>query len=100
MVNAVPYHHPALVANMAACLDLISNGRLELGLGTGWNKQVTDAYGIDLLPMGQRMDRFEEEVEVVDTLLCNELTTFREKYFQLEQARCEPKGPQLPGHLS
>ena len=81
---------------MAASLDIVSDGRLELGLGAGWNEQETEAYGIDLLPIGQRMDRFEEAVEVVDSLLSNEFTTFRGKYFQLEQARCEPKGPQQP----
>ena len=96
MVNGVPYRHPALVANMAASLDIVSGGRLELGLGAGWNEQETEAYGIDLLPIGQRMDRFEEAVEVVDSLLSNEFTTFRGKYFQLEQARCEPKGPHQP----
>ena len=96
MVNGVPYRHPALVANMAAFLDIVSGGRLELGLGAGWNEQETEAYGIDLLPIGQRMDRFEEAVEVVDSLLSNKFTTFRGKYFQLEQARCEPKGPQQP----
>ena len=96
MVNGVPYRHPALVANMAASLDIVSGGRLELGLGAGWNEQETKAYGIDLLPMGQRMDRFEEAVEVIDSLLAHEITTFQGKYFQLEQARCEPKGPQRP----
>ena len=96
MVNGTPYRHPALVANMAASLDIVSGGRLELGLGAGWNEQETEAYGIDLLPMGQRMDRLEEAVEVIDGLLSHELTTFQGKYFQLEQARCEPKGPQQP----
>ena len=96
MVNGTPYRHPALVANMAASLDIVSGGRLELGLGAGWNEQETKAYGIDLLPMGQRMDRFEEAVEVIDSLLAHEITTFQGKYFQLEQARCEPKGPQQP----
>ena len=96
MVNGVPYRHPALVANMAASLDIVSDGRLELGLGAGWNEQEAKAYGIDLLPMGQRMDRFEEAVEVIDSLLSHEVTNFQGKYFQLEQARCEPKGPQQP----
>ena len=96
MVNGTPYRHPALVANMAASLDIVSGGRLDLGLGAGWNEQETKAYGIDLLPMGQRMDRFEEAVEVIDSLLVHEITTFQGKYFQLEQARCEPKGPQQP----
>ena len=96
MVNGVPYRHPALVANMAASLYIVSGGRSELGLCAGWNEQETKAYGIDLLPMGQRMDRFEEAVEVIDSLLVHEITTFQGKYFQLEQARCEPKGPQQP----
>ena len=96
MVNGVPYRHPALVANMAASLDIVSDGRFELGLGAGWNEQETKAYGIDLLPMGQRMDRFEEAVGVIDSLLSHEVTNFQGKYFQLEQARCEPKGPQQP----
>ena len=96
MVNAAPYRHPALVANMAASLDIVSEGRFELGLGAGWNEQETKAYGIDLLPMGQRMDRFEEAVEVIDNLLSHEITNFQGKYFQLEQARCEPKGGQQP----
>ena len=96
MVNGVLYRHPALVANMAASLDIVSKGRFELGLGAGWNELETKAYGIDLLPMGQRMDRFEEAVEVIDSLLSHEVTNFQGKYFQLEQARCEPKGPQQP----
>mgnify|MGYP003321140159 FL=1 len=96
MVNGVLYRHPALVANMAASLDIVSKGRFELGLGAGWNELETKAYGIDLLPMGQRMDRFEEAVEVIDSLLSHEITNFQGKYFQLAQARCEPKGPQQP----
>ena len=96
MVNGAPYRPPALVANMAASLDIVSDGRFELGLGAGWNEQETKAYGIDLLPMGHRMDRFEEATEVIDSLLSREVTNFQGKYFQLDQARCEPKGPQQP----
>ncbi|MDG2333473.1 MAG: LLM class F420-dependent oxidoreductase [Myxococcota bacterium] len=96
MVNGTPYRHPAVLANMAASLDIVSGGRLDLGLGAGWNKHEADAYGIDLLPMGQRMDRFEESVEVIVSLLGNESTTFEGHYFQLTEARCEPKGPQSP----
>ena len=96
MVNGTPYRHPAVLANMAASLDIVSGGRLDLGLGAGWNKQEAEAYGIDLLPMGQRMDRFEESVEVIVSLLGNESTNFSGKYFELSEARCEPKGPQRP----
>ena len=96
MVNGTPYRHPAVLANMAASLDIVSGGRLELGLGAGWPQPECDAYGIELLPMKQRMDRFEEYVPVVISLLENEETNHSGEYFQLEKARCEPKGPQRP----
>ncbi len=94
MVNGTPYRHPALIANMAASLDIVSGGRLELGLGAGWHAGECEAYGIDLLPMKQRMDRFEESVQAVRGLLSNEFTDFSGEHFQIAHARCEPKGPQ------
>src|SRR5687768_13366890 len=54
MVTGNPYRHPAVLANMAATLDVISNGRLELGIGAGWNQQESDAYGIGLPPNNAR----------------------------------------------
>jgi len=96
MVNGTPYRHPAVLANMAASLDIVSGGRLDLGLGAGWHQAECDAYGIELLPMKQRMDRFEEYVSVVISLLENESTSHEGRYFQLRNARCEPKGPQRP----
>ena len=96
MVNGTPYRHPAVLANMAASLDIVSNGRLDLGLGAGWHQDECDAYGIELLPMKDRMDRFEEYVAVVASLLSNQTTNFKGKFFELNQARCEPKGPQRP----
>lgn len=97
MVNGVPYRHPAVLANMAATLDIVSGGRLELGLGAGWNEQESGAYGIDLgHPMRTRMDRFDEAVEVIVRLLSQERTDFEGKHFRLRDARCEPKGLQRP----
>ncbi len=97
MVHGMPYRHPALTANMAASLDIVSEGRLDLGLGAAWHEGECEAYGIGLLPLKQRMDRFEEGVQVVRSLLCEEHTTFSGEYYQLTQARCEPKGPQPGG---
>jgi F420-dependent oxidoreductase-like protein len=97
MVNGVPYRHPAVLANMAATLDIVSGGRLELGLGAGWHEKEAAAYGIDLgHPMRTRMDRFDEAVEVIVRLLSQERTDFEGKHFRLADARCEPKGPQRP----
>lgn len=96
MVNGTPYRHPAVFANMAASLDIVSGGRLDLGMGAGWHQGECDAYGLELLPMKQRMDRFEEYVHVVSSLLENEHSDHQGTYFQLSNARCEPKGPQRP----
>jgi F420-dependent oxidoreductase-like protein len=96
MVSAVPYRHPALLANIAATLDVVSGGRLDLGMGAGWMQEEADALGLELLPIKQRLDRFEEAVEVVDSLLRNETTTFDGTYYKLRDARCEPKPLQQP----
>jgi F420-dependent oxidoreductase-like protein len=96
LVTGVPYRHPAVLANMAATLDHVSNGRLELGLGAGWNTDEADAYGIDLLPIKQRMDRFDEAVEVIVSLLTKETTDFAGDHYTLKGAYCEPKPVQKP----
>ena len=95
-VGAMPYRHPAVLANMAATIDIIAAGRLELGLGAGWNDEEADAYGIALPPLRQRMDRFDEGVEAVVRLLTQETTTFAGEWVQLTEARCEPKAVQRP----
>ncbi len=96
LVTGIHYRHPAVLANMAAALDVISNGRLELGIGAGWNEEESGAYGIELGSIKERFDRFEEACEVLTSLLTNETTTFDGKYYQLKDARNEPKGPQQP----
>ena len=96
LVTGIHYRHPAVLANMAATLDIVSNGRLDLGIGAGWNVQESGAYGIELGTPRERSDRFEEATEVLVSLLSQESTTFEGKYYQLKDARNEPKGPQRP----
>jgi F420-dependent oxidoreductase-like protein len=95
-VTGMVYRHPAVLANMAATVDIISDGRLEIGLGAGWNQMECDAYGIDLPPLRERFDRFDEGVEVIVRLLSDTTTTFDGKYLHLTEARCEPKPVQRP----
>ncbi|HTW04721.1 MAG TPA: TIGR03560 family F420-dependent LLM class oxidoreductase [Streptosporangiaceae bacterium] len=95
-VTGMIYRHPAVLANMAATTDIISDGRLELGLGAGWNQLECDAYGIELPPLRERFDRFDEGVEVIARLLSDTVTTFEGKYLHLTEARCEPKPVQRP----
>ncbi|MSZ89919.1 MAG: TIGR03560 family F420-dependent LLM class oxidoreductase [Actinobacteria bacterium] len=97
LVTGMPYRHPAVLANMAATVDIISGGRLELGLGAGWNHEEADAYGISLgATLTERFDRFDEGVEMIISLLSNEVTDFAGKHFTLSGARCEPKPIQRP----
>lgn len=96
MVTGNVYRHPAVLANMAATVDIVSNGRLEIGIGAGWNQQECDAYGIDLPPLKERFDRFDEACEVIVSLLSNEISDFDGKYYKLVEARCEPKPVQRP----
>jgi F420-dependent oxidoreductase-like protein len=91
MVNGMHHRHPAVTANMAATLDHISGGRFELGMGAGWNSMESDAYGIPLGTLKERSDRFEEGIEVIVSLLTRTATDFSGEWFQLENARCEPK---------
>ena len=96
LVTGIHYRHPAVLANMAAALDVVSNGRLELGIGAGWNEEESGAYGIELGTIKERFDRFEEACQVLIGLLSQDTTTFDGKFYQLKDARNEPKGPQKP----
>jgi F420-dependent oxidoreductase-like protein len=96
LVSGIHYRHPAVLANMAAAVDIVSNGRLELGIGAGWNEEESGAYGIELGTIKERFDRFEEACQVLIGLLSQETTSFDGKFYQLKDARNEPKGPQKP----
>ncbi|MCP3990094.1 MAG: TIGR03560 family F420-dependent LLM class oxidoreductase [Actinomycetia bacterium] len=96
MVNGMHYRHPAVTANMAATVDHVSDGRLELGMGAGWNLEESDAYGIKLGTITERLDRFEEGIEVIVGLLSQEVTNFAGSYYTITDARCEPKPIQRP----
>ncbi|MDJ0767351.1 MAG: TIGR03560 family F420-dependent LLM class oxidoreductase [Ilumatobacter sp.] len=91
MVNGMHHRHPAVTANMAATLDHISGGRFELGIGAGWNEMESSAYGIELGTLKQRSDRFEEGVQVIESLLTSHTTTFEGEWYRLTDAWCEPK---------
>jgi alkanesulfonate monooxygenase SsuD/methylene tetrahydromethanopterin reductase-like flavin-dependent oxidoreductase (luciferase family) len=74
----------------------MSGGRLELGIGAGWNQMECDAYGIALPPLKERFDRFDEGVEAMVMLLTEPVSNFPGQYVRLTDARCEPKPVQRP----
>jgi len=96
LVSGMVYRHPAVLANMASTLDVTSGGRLELGIGAGWNEEECDAFGIELGSLRERFDRFEEGLTVLDSLLRNDTTTFEGRYYRLRDAMSNPKPVQSP----
>jgi F420-dependent oxidoreductase-like protein len=96
MVTGNIYRHPAVLANIGATVDHISHGRLDFGIGAGWNELETSMYGIPLYPPGERIRRFGEACEVIKLLWTETVANFDGKYYQLKDARCEPKPVQKP----
>jgi F420-dependent oxidoreductase-like protein len=95
-VTGMIYRHPAVLANMAAAVDIVSGGRLELGLGAGWNTTEAESYGLDLLPLGRRMDSFDEACDVIVGLLTEPTFDYQGRYFTITGGHCEPKPVQQP----
>jgi F420-dependent oxidoreductase-like protein len=96
LVFGMTYRHPAVLANWAATVDHLSNGRLTLGVGAGWQENEHEQYGIELPPVGDRVSRFEEGCRVINGLLRDERTTVDGRWYQLADAVCEPKPVQEP----
>jgi len=96
LVLGMRYRHPAVLANMAATLDVLTGGRLVLGIGAGWQVNEHHAYGIGLPPPRQRLDEFVETCEVLRGLLTQSRTSFRGSYYQLDDAPCRPQPAQQP----
>ena len=97
LVSPVSFRDPTMTARMASAVDDLSNGRLVLGLGAGWQAREHTNYGWDLLDIKPRFDRFAEGLEVVTQLLnSDEPVAFNGDYYHLEDAILLPR-PQRPG---
>ncbi|MEZ4771276.1 MAG: TIGR03560 family F420-dependent LLM class oxidoreductase [Caldilineales bacterium] len=97
LVTPVSFRHPVFTARIGAQLDDLSGGRLTLGVGAGWQEREHKAFGFDLLSMTERMDRFEEGLEVISRLLRSDSpVSFEGQYYRLNEALLLPR-PQRPG---
>ena len=90
------YRHPAVVAKMAAQVDIISGGRLLLGLGAGWQENEHEAYGIPFYTMRERLERLDEACQVMKSLWTEDRSTFKGRYYTLSDAPLQPKAVQKP----
>ena len=96
MVAGNTYRHPAVHAHMAATVDVISGGRVDFGVGAGWNEYEHTSMGIPLYAPGERIRRLGEACEIAKRLFTQQLTDFEGRYYQLKEARLEPKPVQKP----
>jgi F420-dependent oxidoreductase-like protein len=96
LVTGNTYRHPAVLANMGATVDIISHGRLDFGIGAGWNELEHNAYGIPLYAPAERIGRLGEACEIIRRLWTEETVDFEGRYYHLRGAHCEPKPVQKP----
>ena len=90
------YRHPAVVAKMAAQVDIISGGRLLFGIGAAWQRNEHEAYGIPFYTMRERLERLDEACTVIRLLWTERRSNFNGRYYQLADAPLDPKPVQKP----
>jgi F420-dependent oxidoreductase-like protein len=91
LVCPMTFRHPSLLARMAAAVDVLSGGRLVLGLGAGWNEDEHRAFGLPFPPLKERMDMLEEGIQVIIRLQVDEPAYFAGRHYRLEGANPRPK---------
>lgn len=96
VVTCSSYRNPALLAKMLSTLDIISEGRIELGIGAGWHKEEYRQYGYDFPPAPIRIEQLDEAITIVKSMWTEGRATFRGKHYSINGAICNPKPVQKP----
>jgi F420-dependent oxidoreductase-like protein len=96
MVNGNTYRHPCITAKMAASLDHISGGRLNLGLGAGWFELEHRSFGIDFKSVRGRLEALDEACQIIRGMFTEAKTSLAGKHYQVTDAMCLPKPLQQP----
>lgn len=96
LVTCNGYRNPALLAKMASTIDVLSHGRLTLGMGAGWAEQEYRSYGYECPDAPTRLRYLREALQVIRALWTQEEATFEGKYYQVRGAINQPKGVQKP----
>ncbi|MFR9752268.1 LLM class flavin-dependent oxidoreductase [Nocardia sp. 004] len=91
-----PYRYPSVLAKMAATLDTISAGRVEIGLGAGWFQREFEAYGIPFPSAGDRVTALAESLQLIQRIWVDEYPTFRGEFYSIDGASCDPPPVQRP----
>ena len=96
LVTGVTYRNPAVLAKMVTTLDVISKGRVLLGIGAAWHEQEHVGYGIDFPPIGERMDRLDEALTICRAMFTQERPSFTGRHYRIVEALNSPR-PIQPG---
>jgi F420-dependent oxidoreductase-like protein len=96
LVLSISYRNPAFLAKIAATLDIISDGRLELGIGAGHLREEYESYGFPFPKPGVRVRQLREGIEIIKKLWTETKATYKGKYYAIKDAYCEPKPLQKP----
>jgi F420-dependent oxidoreductase-like protein len=97
MCTCVSYRNPAYLAKVASTVDIVSGGRLEVGIGAGWYEPEWRAYGYGFPPAGERIARLDEGVQIIRQLWATGAATFHGQHFQVDGAICQPRPLQAGG---
>ena len=96
LVGSITYRNPALLAKMATTVDILSAGRLRLGLGAGWHEEEHRAYGFDFPDIGDRIEMLEEGIQIIESMFTEDDPTFAGEHYTIDGALNEPKPVSQP----
>jgi F420-dependent oxidoreductase-like protein len=96
MVSPATFRRPSVLSRMVATVDHVSGGRVELGLGAGWNTAEHEAHGFPFPELGERIELLEEQLEIVHRQWTEDEFSFEGRHYRLENCRAEPKPVQRP----
>ena len=96
MCTCNTYRPPSYLAKVAANIDVISGGRLEMGIGAGWYEHEHDGYGYPFLSPGGRLGMLKEGVEIMKAMWTEDVVDYEGKHYTLKEAISQPKPVQQP----
>jgi F420-dependent oxidoreductase-like protein len=96
LVSPVTFRHPSTLAKLATAADHISGGRVDVGLGAGWHEREHAAYGFDFPPLGERMERLAEHLEILHGHWADGPFDFAGRHYRIEDLDAQPKPVQRP----
>jgi F420-dependent oxidoreductase-like protein len=91
MVAGVTYRNPALLAKITTTIDVLSGGRAILGIGGAWYEEEHRAYGFDFPPVGERLARLGEALQIARAMFTQERATFEGRYYRVEEVMNNPR---------